>query len=233
MLLQYIKRKKQKKLRRELKNSSFYYNFSYILLVIIMHDIDKYKKYLNKNNKEESKTKKYLKNLLIRITIVLIIFISLTIAIKTDESFKETIHKYLYTEDISFTKIKKAYNKYLGGIIPLKKEVNTEKVFNEKLKYTSSSIYYDGVKLDVEENYLVPSLEEGMVVFIGEKENYGNTIIIEDLNGIYYWYGNINVTSLKLYDYIEKSTFIGEADKTLYMVFSKNGKYLNYEDYIK
>lgn len=198
-----------------------------------MRDIDKYKKYLNKNNKEESKTKKYLKNLLIRITIVLIIFISLTIAIKTDENFKEIIHKYLYTEDISFTKIKKAYNKYLGGIIPLKKEVNTEKVFKEKLKYNSSSIYYDGVKLDVEENYLVPSLEEGMVVFIGEKENYGNTIIIEDLNGIYYWYGNITISSLKLYDYVEKSTFIGEANKTLYMVFSKDGKYLNYEDYIK
>lgn len=198
-----------------------------------MHDIDKYKKYLNKNNKEESKPKKYLKNLLIRITIVLIIFISLTIAIKTDENFKEIIHKYLYTEDISFTKIKKAYNKYLGGIIPLKKEVNTEKVFKEKLKYNSSSIYYDGVKLDVEENYLVPSLEEGMVVFIGEKDNYGNTIIIEDLNGIYYWYGNITISSLKLYDYVEKSTFIGEANKTLYMVFSKDGKYLNYEDYIK
>ena len=107
-----------------------------------MHNIDKekYKKYLNKTNKkeEEHKTKKYLKNLLIRITIVLIIFISLAIATKTNENFKEAIHKYLYTEDISFTKIKKAYNKYLGGIIPLKKEVNTEKVFNEKLKYNSS-----------------------------------------------------------------------------------------------
>lgn len=202
-----------------------------------MHNIDKekYKKYLNKTNKkeEEHKTKKYLKNLLIRITIVLIIFISLAIATKTNENFKEAIHKYLYTEDISFTKIKKAYNKYLGGIIPLKKEVNTEKVFNEKLKYNSSSIYYDGVKLDVEENYLVPSLEEGMVVFIGDKEFYGKTIIIEDLNGVYYWYGNISITSLKLYDYIEKGSFIGEVDKTLYMVFSKDDKYLDYEDYIK
>ncbi len=198
-----------------------------------MHDIDKYKKYLSKTSKDKSKTKKYLKNLLIRITIVIIIFISLAIAIKTDENYKEIIHKYLYTEDISFTKIKKTYNQYLGGIIPLKKEVNTEKVFNEKLKYTTSSIYYDGVKLDVEENYLVPSLEEGMVVFIGEKENYGNTIIIEDLNGIYYWYGNITISSLKLYDYIEKGSFVGEINKTLYMVFSKDDKYLNYEDYIK
>ena len=72
-----------------------------------------------------------------------------------------------------------------------------------------------------------------MVLFIGDKDNYGKTIIIEDLNGIYYWYGNISTTSLKLYDYVEEGSFICEADKTLYMVFSKDYKYLNYEDYIK
>ena len=40
----------------------------------------------------------------------------------------------MYTEDISFTKIKKIYNKYLGGIIPLKKEVNTILHLNETPK---------------------------------------------------------------------------------------------------
>lgn len=71
-----------------------------------------------------------------------------------------------------------------------------------------------------------------MVVFIGDKEYYGNTIIIESLDGIYYWYGNISNTSVKLYDYIEKGSFIGEASNDLYLVFSKDNKYLNYEEYI-
>lgn len=199
-----------------------------------MHNIDKekYRKYINKNKEKENKPQKYLKGLLIRITIVIILFLSLTIVCKSNETIKNKVQKYLYTEDISFTKIKNIYNKYLGGIMPLKKEVNTEKVFSEKLKYKNISIYYDGIKLDVEDNYLVPALREGMVVFIGEKPNYGNTIIIEDLNGIYFWYGNISSSSLKLYDYVETSTLIGEADKTLYMVFSKDDKYLNYEEYI-
>ena len=36
-----------------------------------------------------------------------------------------------------------------------------------------------------------------------------------------------------LYDYIEKGKLIGEVKgKKLYMVFSKDGKYLNYKDYI-
>ena len=86
--------------------------------------------------------------------------------------------------------------------------------------------------MTVGDNYLVPTLDEGMVVFIGEKENYGNTIIIENLEGINFWYANINNTSLKLYDYVEKGTFVGEVNKNLYMVFSKDGNYLNYEEYI-
>lgn len=193
---------------------------------------DKYKKYLIKN-KEENKVKKYLKGLLIRTGIAIAIFLFFAIIYKSNDNLKNKIHKYLYTENISFTKIKKIYNKYLGGIIPLKKEVNTEQVFSEKLKYNNISIYHDGIKLEVSDNYLVPALKEGMVLFIGDKDNYGKTIIIEDLNGIYYWYGNINTTSLKLYDYVEEGSFIGEADKTLYMVFSKDDKYLNYEEYLK
>ena len=117
--------------------------------------------------------------------------------------------------------------------MPIKKEINTEKVFNECLKYNNSSLYLDGVKLEVDDNYLVPSLSEGMVVFIGEKDGYGKTIIIEDLDGIYNWYGNIESSSLKLYDYVEKGSLVGEVNKYLYLVFSKGDKYLNYEKYIK
>lgn len=205
-----------------------------------MNEIDpnKYRDIINKrtgNNKAEGgkNIKKYLKNLAIRVFVVLIIFLSLSIVCKKSNTLKDKIHDYIYTEDISFTKIKNIYNKYLGGILPLKKEVNTEKVFNEKLKYSNASIYYDGVKLSVTEGYLVPSLKEGMVVFIGNKENYGNTVIIEDLDGTYIWYGNIANTSLKLYDYVEEGSFIGEVNNDLYMVFSKDDKYLNYEEYIK
>lgn len=204
-----------------------------------MNEIDK-KKYMNiinknnkQNNKENKSHKGYIKNFFIRTFIVLILFTTLAICCKKNDILKEKITDYLYSEDISFTKIKKIYNKYLGGILPLKKEVDTEKVFNEKLKYNNISIYMEGAKLEVDSNYLVPSLSEGMVVFIGEKEGYGNTVIIEDLDGIHNWYGNINTTSLKLYDYVEKGTLVGEVNNVLYLAFSKGDKYLDYEEYIK
>lgn len=205
-----------------------------------MNEIDpsKYIEIINRNNKNKTNDsknsiKKYLKGLGIRVLIVLVIFFSLAIACKYNSNFKDTITKYVFTDGISFTKIKKAYNKYLGGILPIKKEINTQKVFNEKISYDNLSVYHDGVNLTVSESYLVPSLTEGMVVFIGNKENYNNTVIIEDLNGVYIWYGNINTTSLKLYDYVEKGTYIGEVNNSLYMVFSKDNKYLNYEEYLK
>jgi stage IV sporulation protein FA len=94
-------------------------------------------------------------------------------------------------------------------------------------------VYHDGVSLTIPESYLIPAITEGMVVFIGNKEYYNNTIIIEDLNGVYIWYGNVSTTSLKLYDYVEKGTYIGEAERNLYMVFSKDNKYLNYEEFLK
>lgn len=198
-------------------------------------DVKKYKDIINKNSSKKSNDnnlKKYFKGLAIRLLIVLLLFLTALIACKCNSQIKDKVYKYLYTEDISFTKIKKIYNKYLGGILPIKKEVDTEKVFQEKLKYTDLSIYQDGIKLSVGNNYLVPALQEGMVVFVGDKENYGNTIIVEDLDGVRYWYGNITTSSLKLYDYIEKGSLIGETSTNLYLVFSKDDNYLDYEKYI-
>ena len=195
-------------------------------------DYSKYQKIINKNRSNKEKKKNYLRGFLIRSLIVIIIFLSVLIVCKKDETIKNKIYNYVFKDDIAFTKIKKTYNKYLGGILPLKKELNTEKVFNEKLKYDDISVYHDGVKLSVIDNYLVPSLREGMVVFIGDKDDYGNTIIIEDLDGNDIWYGNIANTNLKLYDYVEEGSYIGEVSKELYMVFTNNDKYLNYEDFI-
>ena len=198
-------------------------------------DPSKYDYIINKKSKkEDSVFKKYLTNLCIKCLLVVVILLSLSIIYKSDSNLKDRISGYFFDDSISFTKINKLYDRYLGGILPIKNNIDSgvTEVFNEKLSYGSTSIYYDGVKLEVNDNYLVPSLEEGMVVFIGDKENYGKTVIIENLDGVDYWYGNITNTSLKLYDYVEKGTLVGEVQSNLYMVFSRNGKYLNYEEYI-
>lgn len=153
------------------------------------------------------------------------------IFMKASSKFKQIFYKYVFDTNISFTKISKLYNKYFGNIIeiPIYKE---QSVFNEKINYTNKEKYYDGVKLEVGKDYLVQSQESGIVVFIGEKENYGNVVIIQQVNGIDMWYGNMNNIDVKLYDYIEKGRVIGSVNDNLYIVYKKDGNVLNYEDYI-
>lgn len=167
--------------------------------------------------------------LLISIVITLVILI----LIKSSSGFKNNFYKEVYNNNISFAKLKEVYNKYIGDFDLFDKVVKTETVFNEKLSYKKSEKYLDGVKLEVGNNYLVPIEESGIVVFIGEKEGYGNTIIIQRIDGIDEWYGNISNVNVKMYDYVKKSTLLGEANNDLYLVYKKDGNVLNYEEYLK
>lgn len=167
--------------------------------------------------------------LLISIVITLVILI----LIKSSSEFKNNFYKRVYNDNISFTKLKEVYNKYIGDSNILDKVVKTEPVFNEKLIYKKQEKYLDGVKLDVDSNYLVPIEESGIVVFIGEKEGYGNTVIIQRIDGIDEWYGNIDNVNVKLYDYVKKGTLLGETSNNLYLVYKKDGNVLDYEEYLK
>ena len=111
---------------------------------------------------------------------------------------------------------------------------NTKLVFNENLVYKDTNIYKNGIQLNVEKNYLIPVIESGIVVFIGNKDDYGKTVIIEQTDGVSIWYGNVDNINVSLYDYVSKGEFLGEAKGDLfYMVFQKNGEYIKYEDYLK
>lgn len=193
-------------------------------------------KYLNKiNNKnKEVKQKNKLKSFFNKILILVVLFLINLITMKSNTNYKNFIYEKVFNNNFSFTKVKEFYNKYLGGVETLDGIVNNStSVFNETLAYNSKSIYYDGVKLEVSTSYLVPVINEGLVVFIGEKENYGSTIIIQGIDGVEIWYGNMANTSVKLYDYVEKGTLLGEVkNNTLYLVYSKDGKVLNYEEYL-
>lgn len=183
----------------------------------------------------EEKIIKYIRSLILRSLTVIILFLILAILSKSNETYKDVIVSNLYEKNISFAKIKNLYTKYLGGIVPLEKiSPETTNVFHEQLEYTNESIYYDGVKLEVTNKYLVPIIEEGMVVYIGEKENYGNVVIIERIDGIDIWYGNMETIAVKLYDYVEKSAYLGQTkDNYLYLAYYQNGKFLDYKEYLK
>lgn len=195
-------------------------------------NIDDYK--AGKKVVKKLKLKSSVKTFISKCLIVIILLLSTLILIKNNTSLKNNIIKYVYEDNLEFTKLKSIYEKYFGKILSVDKIApSEEKVFNEKISYNKASVYKDGVVLNVNQGYMVPTLDAGIVVFIGEKEGYGNTIIIEQVDGVDVWYSNISTSNIKMYDYIEKGKLLGEVNgEKLYMVFQKEGKYLNYKEYL-
>lgn len=193
-------------------------------------DIEEIKRNIkNKNNKLE---KSKLLSFLIRIFILSIIFLIVIILLKTNVTFKNWFNSNVLEKNISFSSIKSVYSKYFGSILPFDDIVKTETVFSEKLNYSQLNIYEDGIVLTVDNNYLIPIQYSGVVVFVGEKEKYGNTVIVES-EDVTIWYGNVNINNIKLYDNLEKGKYLGETlDNKLYMVFKKEGKIVDYKNYI-
>ena len=175
--------------------------------------------------------KKSVRNFITRVLIVVIIFLVGMILVKSNSKAKNSILKQVYDTNFKFTKVKEIYQKYFGNILSIDKlALEDKQVFQEELTYQKSKSYLDGVKLQVNDNYMVPALESGIVIFMGEKEGYGNTIVIEQIDGIDVYYSNISSDGIKLYDYVEKGSALGEVENNLlYLVFKKDGKVLSYE----
>lgn len=191
----------------------------------------KNKKY-NQTNNNNSKENNYINGLISRVLIGVIVFFLIIILANSNKDINKFIKNDVLKDNISFTKVSNLYNKYFGSVVPIKDVGNeSETVFNEKIVYKKLNDYKDGYELKVSENYLVPIINSGIVVFIGEKEGYGNTVIIQGIDEVDYWYGNIKDVNVSLYDYVSKGGMLGTTDKDkLYLVFQKNGEYLGYDE---
>ena len=187
------------------------------------------KKGFKTKSNEVSKNKilsKYLTIFMLAIIFFLASIIFTNVSDKNLLLYKE----YVLTESLPFTKIKGWYEDLFGEVLP--KNDNTQTVFDGKLVYKEISDYLDGERLTISSKSLVNSLASGVVVFSGEKEGYGNTVIIQGIDGADIWYGNLENVSINLYDYIEANTVIGNVvDEYLYLVIKKDNEYIKYEDY--
>lgn len=198
----------------------------------------KNKRNLNLITREEvpKKRTKYIDNLFTRVLLSIILVLVSVIYIKTSDKNLLLYKEHVFNNSWSFTKVGKVYDKYFGEVLPFDKIVKetTQTVFNETLSYLDKNVYHDGVKLKVEDNYLIPVMESGIIVFKGEKEHYGQVVIIQGVDGYDIWYGNLSNLNINIYDYIEKGSLLGEvANNELYIIIQKDGKKVDYEDYFK
>lgn len=191
-------------------------------------------KFLDNKNSHTKSEKSRLKSFFNKILFCIVLFLSLMIVVKSNPELKDKVYNFIYENNISFAKFKEFYNEYLGGVIPFDNIVDSDTVtvFSEDISYSEKSAYNNGVKLIVSDNYLVPIIESGIVVYMGEKEGYGYTVIVQQVDGVDAWYCNVS-GNVELYDYVEKGSLLGEAlDTNLYLYFQKNGEFIDYNAYI-
>ena len=187
-----------------------------------------YNKYNNK--KDYKRIRKYLSKILIAIIFLLVSIIY----IKLSDNNKNIYEDIFLKNSISFTRVNDWYQKYFGSVIPVPNIVEDTPVFNEDLTYSNKEDYLNGSLITVGNDYMVPSLQSGIVVFIGEKDGYNKTIIVQGNDQVDIWYGNIDNTNLNLYDYVKKGDLLGSVNNnSLYLVFMKDNNYISYEEYNK
>ena len=174
--------------------------------------------------------KKSIKRLLSKLSLLTILLLSVLIINKRYPNTKKWIKTNIYEKNLSFMKNKKYYEKYFGNLLSLSSNNKTKKVSNEIIIYKTKEKYKNGVKLTVNDNYLVPTLESGIIVFIGNIDNK-NTIIVEQIDGIKTYYYNV-ISNKKIYDYLEKGEYLGEVENnSLYLEFQKEKEYIDYKKY--
>ena len=173
-------------------------------------------------NKKDSKANNIFKKILSKLfTIVIFTMIVITLS-NMSPKFKSFIIDKVLNSTIDFSFVNKLSNKVTNvfktsnNTLPVVKEENNRK-----------ERYKDGIKYIVNKGASVNIKDSGIVTYIGNKDGYNNTVIIQQSNGYYAWYGNIK-EEVKLYDYIESGSKIGETlTNEYYYVLLKDNKPVN------
>ena len=180
---------------------------------------EEYKSSKNKKLKPSSEKKGIIKTLLNKLFTVIIFSMLVVIISNHSPKFKTFIVDKVLNSTIDFSFINKIVNK----TTKIFENKNTNETVPVSKEIKESVKYKDGLKYIIGKNEEVIVKDSGIVTFIGEKEGYKNTIIIQQSNGYYAWYGNVK-ESIKLYDYVEKGSSIGTSSDEYYYVLLKDGK---------
>ena len=190
-------------------------------------------KFYNKiyGKKKEVSNKIWLSKLLLSIIFILISLIVTNL----DSDLKDKYVSNVLEHNISFSSINKFYNKYFGSVIKDKEDdVSGDEVltFNEELAMLDKEGVNDSYKINVGFEYVVSFLKSGIIVYVGEKDNLGNTVIVQGNDGVDIWYSNVIMNEYSLYDYVKEGDILGiTKDEYLYLTIKKDGNSISYDEY--
>lgn len=162
--------------------------------------------------------------------LVIVLLLLFLITLKGNKEFREVFYNKVIKDNFSFAKIDNWYEKTFGNIVT-KEKTNT--VSSDTIEYSKKEKYQKGVKLTLKDNYSIPFISNGLIIFAGDKENYGKTVVLQKPDETEVWYTNLKTINVKLYDYIKAGDIVGDADNNiLNLYFVKNNEFLDYNKYL-
>jgi hypothetical protein len=136
---------------------------------------------------------------------------------------KELYTKYVLEDNISFVRFRNYYEKYFMGV---ESNISNNDVL---VNNVSDYEYVDGMYKYYKEDVNV--ISSGIVVYVGDKDNLGNTVIIQGVDGIDIWYSNLGEVSIGMYDYVSNGDKIGLSNEYYLVSLYKDGNMISYEEY--
>ena len=80
---------------------------------------------------------------------------------------------------------------------------------------------------------VMKSIDRGKVIFVGEKQGIGKTVVVQNSQGIESWYGGFDTVTVSLNNWVEVQQPLGKtqgtvsADKGVYFAIKKDGKFVD------
>jgi stage IV sporulation protein FA len=78
---------------------------------------------------------------------------------------------------------------------------------------------------------MVKSIDNGKVIFVGEKDGIGKTVVIQHSKGLESWYGGFDTYSVALNDWVEVQQELGKilqpSTNKIYFAIKKDGKFVD------
>lgn len=177
------------------------------------------------------------KNIIItKFLIAIIIVLSSLILTNLNSDIKKFYTNTILEHNISFASINKFYQKYIGDFTKDETNKNSETVDVANTSNDISSLprkeLNGSYEIEVGLDYPVTFLASGIIVYIGDKGDLKNTIIVQGNDGIDIWYSNIINDNYSLYDYVSKGNILGTTNnEKLIISILKDGKKLSYDEY--
>ena len=154
--------------------------------------------------------------LLVSAILVLLIAIMFRNQSPAFEPAREFVTKSM-NEDFQFAAVSDWYENTFGEQLALlpSSESGEEKTADdpEQMQYAlpaSGKILEDfgengqRITIEISKDAPIEAMNEGLVLFVGQKEGFGNTVVIQHADKSESWYGNLSEIDVTLYEYIEK-----------------------------